>query len=305
MQRHLLLLLAVLVLGACAAPPAADARPNIVVTTQQLADAVASIGGDRIRLTPLLSAGLDPHTYVPTANDLLKLAEADLIIGHGLRLEAQLIDVLSQMDDNGAVRVLFAADTLAPADLIEVEPGVYDPHVWHDALLWQSVAANIAAALRELDPANDAAYAAALSDYQAELQATDTDVRALIAAVPAEQRLLITAHDAFSYFGRAYGLEVAAIQGISTVSEASANEISALADLILQRRVPAIFVESSVSPRTIEALQAAVQSAGAELAIGGELYADAMGAPGTPTASYDGMLRHNAETISRALRGEE
>jgi manganese/zinc/iron transport system substrate-binding protein len=304
MHIRFLLLLMLLAVGGCSAAPA-DQRPTVVVTTQQLADAVGRIGADRIRLTPLLSAGVDPHSYVPTAGDLRKLAEADLIIAHGLNLEAQLLDVLTQMDDNGTVQVLLAGETLPTADLIAVEPGVYDPHIWHDALLWQQVAAAIGAALSELDPAGADDYRIRLVSFQAELTTVDNDVRALIQAIPPERRVLVTAHDAFAYFGRAYGLEVAAIQGISTVSEASANEISALADLILQRQVPAIFVESSVSPRTIEALQAAVQSTGAELQIGGELYADAMGAAGSATATYVGMLRQNAETISSALRGEE
>lgn len=305
----LILVLTLLLSGCVRAQPAATGATNpqtltVVVTTQHLADAVQVVAGDLVTLRPLLAAGVDPHTYVPTQGDLQVLRSADLILYNGLHLEAQMLRVFEQINARQEALVVAVAEQLDPQRLLSWEPEAgmpFDPHVWHDATLWSDVVGVIATTLSTKDPTNAAIYMANAARYRAELAELDHWMRDQLARIPIERRILVTAHDAFSYFGRAYNMEVEAIQGISTTSEASAADIQALTALILERQVPAIFVESAVSPRTIEAVVAAVQAAGQELRIGGELFADAMGAPGTPEATYLGMMRHNLTTIVAAL----
>ncbi|MFV9503952.1 MAG: metal ABC transporter solute-binding protein, Zn/Mn family [Oscillochloridaceae bacterium umkhey_bin13] len=306
----LLILAMLLLLGGCgAAQPTSNDPTNpqpltVVVTTQHLADAVQAVAADKVTLRPLLAPGVDPHTYVPTQGDLQLLRSADLILYNGLHLEAQMLRVFEQIASRDEAMVVAVAEQINPEQLLSWEPEAgmpYDPHIWHDASLWSEAVGVIATTLSSKDPANAATYNANAARYQAELAELHTAILEQVARIPTERRMLVTAHDAFSYYGRAYGLNVEAIQGVSTASEASAADIQALTALILERQVPAIFVESTVSPRTIEAVVAAVQAAGQELRIGGELFADALGAPGTPEGSYLGMMRHNLTTIVTAL----
>jgi manganese/zinc/iron transport system substrate-binding protein len=277
---------------------------NVVVTTQQLADAVEQVAGDRINLTSLLGPGVDPHTYVATEGDILKVEDADLIFYNGLMLEAQMKRIFEQIGRSGQIKVVGVGDQLDPVTLLNWEPesGLpYDPHIWNDVRQWQEVVKTIRDTLSEQDPTNAATYQANTARYLGELDQLHSYILEQVQRIPAERRMLVTAHDAFNYFGRAYGLEVQAIQGISTQSEASAADIQALSNLVVSRKIPAIFVESTISPRTIEAVKAAASANGQDVKIGGELFSDAMGAPGTPQATYIGMMRHNIDTIVAAL----
>lgn len=315
MQRIWLWLLPlVVVLAACGgvAPEARD-RPAtrddpllVVATTAHLADTVQQVGGDLVTVEALMGSGIDPHTYVPTESDLRTLSNADVIFYHGLFLEAQLADILEQIGTSGAATVVATSEQLDPDTLIVFEPDAgepYDPHVWNDVGLWQQVVTNIGATLGEVDSTNAPQYAAQATAYAAQLAQLDENLRAAIETVPPANRTLVTAHDAFNYLGRAYGLEVYAIQGISTAAEAGASDIAELVDLVVAQQVPAIFVESTISPRTIEAVQTAAADRGHSVQIGGELYSDAPGAPGSGADTYIGMMQHNINTIVAALGG--
>jgi manganese/zinc/iron transport system substrate-binding protein len=283
----------------------ADGRLRVVATTSLVADLVRCVGGDRVALSALMGPGIDPHLYRARESDVQRIADADLVLYNGLHLEARLGTVLERM--GGRIPAAAVADGI-PAGLLLAPPefaGAHDPHVWFDVGLWSMAAAHVGAVLARHDPANAAAYEAATADYRRELEALHAWVLAQAARVPESRRVLITAHDAFNYFGRAYGFEVRGLQGISTATEAGTADVQALARFVADRRIPALFVESSVSPRTIEAVQAAVRARGFDVAIGGALYADALGGPGSPAGTYVGMVRTNVATIVAALLGEE
>lgn len=298
-----------LLLAACgpSAPEAGgDGRLNVVSTTGQIGDAVRFIGGDKLQATTLLGPGIDPHTYVATEGDLRTFQKADVIFYNGLHLEAQLERVLEQIGERGDTTVVALGDTLDESRLLNWEPQKgypHDPHVWNDVQLWKGVVEQIGATLAQVDPANAEQYRSNTQSYLAQLDELDAYIKEQAARIPAERRVLVTAHDAFGYFARAYGFEVEAIQGISTEAEAATADIQAIAQIVVERRVPAIFVESTISPRTIEAVQAAVRAAGHEVAVGGQLYSDALGAPESPAGTYIGMMRSNIDTLVTALAG--
>lgn len=288
-------------------PPAAvgaqDGRRSVTVTTGQVADLVRNVGGDRVDVEALMGPGVDPHLYSASESDLGKLFDADLIFYSGLELEGRLGDVLEQLAGQKPV-VAVAAEL--PADRLLASPQYpdqYDPHVWGDPTLWALTVERVYQTLAEADRDGAAAFRANADAYLAQLQALDQEVAARIATIPAEQRVLVTAHDAFAYFGRRYGLEVVGLQGISTDTEAGVADIQRVAEFIAGRGIRAIFVESSVPPGTIEAVRAAVRDRGLEVAIGGQLYSDALGDEGTPAGTYVGMIRANVETITTALGG--
>lgn len=281
---------------------AADGRPKVVATTTIVADLVRSIAGERVALTALMGPGVDPHLYVATERDLEHLMGADVIVFNGLHLEGKIADLLTELDARGRPTVA-VADGIAPERLRHAAEfsGSHDPHVWFDVRLWRDAAAFLAERLAALDPAGAATYRANAARYLAELDALDAWVRREIDRVPPENRVLVTAHDAFGYFGRAYGLDVAAVQGISTATEAGSADLQQLARVVTERRVPAVFLETSVPPRIIEALKAAVRARGFDVQLGGELYSDALGAADGPAGTYVGMVRHNVSTIVAAL----
>ncbi|MDQ4077429.1 MAG: zinc ABC transporter substrate-binding protein [Chloroflexota bacterium] len=307
-RRGLYLLLCtvlLLLLPACgpvdAGDEAEDGQLNVVATTGQICDAVKNIGGDVIDLECLFGPGVDPHLYVPTEGDVNTLSEAEVIYYNGLHLEAQMVRVMDQMATRGKT-VVAVAETLPPDQLLDWDATApYDPHVWNDPMLWSQGVAAIRDTLVDADPEHAERYRENAEEYLAEIAETHEYVRELLEQIPEERRVMITAHDAFGYFARTYGLEVRGLQGISTESEASTSDVQELADLIVERQIPAIFVETTVSPRTIEAVQAAVEAQGYEVEIGGELFSDALGSPDTPAGTYTGMLRHNAETVAEAL----
>ncbi len=280
-------------------------RPIRVVTTiGMITDVVQTVGGDRVQVKGLMGPGIDPHSYKASEGNVIDLAGADVVFYNGLHLEAKMAEVFEKMGDR--IETVAVTDGLDRSLLLappEFE-GQYDPHVWFDVTLWMQTVEQVAGALSDIDPASAADYQARAGAYLQELAALHAYVQMQAARVPPEQRVLVTAHDAFNYFGRAYGFEVRGLQGISTAAEAGAGDVKALADFIAARRIAAIFVESSVPLRNVQALQAAVRARGLEVRIGGELFSDAMGDWGTPEGTYVGMVRHNIDTIVNALLGE-
>ncbi len=275
---------------------------KVVATTTIVADLVGRIGGEEVALEALMGPGVDPHLYKPSAGDVWRLSSAHAVFYNGLHLEGKMGEVFAEMSRRGVTTVA-VADCIPESELIRSEgfSGVHDPHVWFDVSLWRHAAECVRDALANIDPDHAAAYRSRADSYLVELAALDGWVRERAAALPEERRVLVTAHDAFTYFGRAYGFEVRGLMGISTAAEAGTSDVQQLAQLITERRIPAIFVESSVSPRSIKALREAVAARGFEVAIGGSLYSDALGDPAGPTGTYAGMVRSNVETITGAL----
>ncbi len=308
--RALLALACCLLCAACGrgtpapAPTSSDIAPQhhtIVCTTGMVADLVRAVGGDSVRVTTLMGAGVDPHLYKASPSDIRALEQADMVFYSGLHLEGKMVEVLEKL---GKSKPVVAVTDGIPHDKLMAfggNPDAHDPHVWFDVALWGTCLPTVEEALGRADPARKAQFASARERYAAELQAMDSEVRAALATVPREKRVLVTAHDAFGYFGRAYNVEVLAVQGMSTESEASLADVNALVDTLVSRRIPAVFVESSVSPKNIEALMEGASSRGHTVRIGGQLYSDAMGADGTPDGTYPGMVRHNVRTIVDAL----
>ena len=281
-----------------------DGKLQVVATTSIIADVARELGGDRVQVTGLMGPGIDPHLYKASEGDVQRLAGADLVLYNGLHLEAKMADVLERM--RGAVRTVAVAEAV-PRDRLLAPPefgGAYDPHVWHDPGLWRLAVERARDALIAADSAGAAQYASNATRYLARLDSLDAWVRAETGRVPEATRVLVTAHDAFNYFGRAYGVEVRGLQGISTATEAGTADVRTLADFIAERRIPAIFVESSIPRRTIEAVQAAVRARGHDVEIGGQLFSDALGDAGSPAGTYEGMIRHNVTTLVSALLRE-
>lgn len=282
---------------------AQDGGLNVVATTGQVADAARNIGGGLITVTAIMGAGIDPHSYTPSEGDLERLFDADVILYSGLELEGRFTEVFDSL--RSEKQVVGVAETI-PAELRIASPQYpdqADPHVWFDPAIWDYAIAATSVALREADPDNAATYDANAAAYRAEVTSFATTAEATLATVPPERRVLVTAHDAFNYFGRRFGFEVIGIQGISTETEAGVNDLQNVAQLISDRRIPAIFVESSVSPATIDAVQAAVRDRGFDVVIGGQLYSDALGDEGTPDGTYLGMFTTNVNTIAVSLGG--
>ncbi|WP_106751380.1 metal ABC transporter solute-binding protein, Zn/Mn family [Pannonibacter carbonis] len=296
-------LIAVTVLLSGGVPVLSAAPLSVVATTGMIADAARAVGGEAVTVTALMGPGVDPHSYRQTRSDIVAMTKADLVLWHGLYLEAQMEDFFADLAKKR--RVVAVADAVDTSRLLGHQDyaGRYDPHVWMDPALWTEVVVAVRDALTEAQPSEAAAFKANAEVYLAELAALDTYSREVLASVPEGSRVLLTAHDAFSYFGRAYGYEVIGIQGISTQSEAGLNRVSELVDLLVSRKIAAVFVESSVSDRNIRALIEGAAAKGHEVRIGGELFSDAMGETGTYEGTYFGMIDHNVTLIARALGG--
>jgi manganese/zinc/iron transport system substrate-binding protein len=305
-QINILLLLSLVLIMACGGQAGAEGgngRLQIAATTGQIADAARNVAGDAADVTALLGPGVDPHLYVPTEGDVTTFSEADVIFYNGLHLEAQMLRIMEQMAQNKPVVAI--GDTLPEDQLLSwQEDTPHDPHFWNDPALFKLGVEIIRDTLIEADPDQAETYRANAEKYLAEIDTADAYVREQIGRIPPEQRVMVTAHDAFGYFARTYGLEERALQGISTESEAGTQDVQALADFIVERQLPAIFVESSVPPDTIEAVQAAVRDQGFEVTIGGQLFSDALGEEGHEAATYIGMLRYNARTLADALAAD-
>lgn len=280
-----------------------DGKLDVVATTGMIADIASVIGGDRLRVVSLMGPGVDPHLYKATKGDVDQLEKADLILYNGLFLEGKMADVFESM--GGRVPTIAVAESIDSALLRHAAEfqGHPDPHVWFDVALWSQVVARVGQELAVRDSVNAGFYQEQTSRYLDSLAVLDLWVKSEIQTIPQEHRVLVTAHDAFGYFGLAYGLEVRGLQGISTVTEAGLYDVTAMVDILVSRQVPAVFVESSVPRKAIEAVVEGCRDRGHEVRIGGELFSDAMGQAGTPEGTYLGMVRHNVRTITQALRG--
>jgi manganese/zinc/iron transport system substrate-binding protein len=280
-------------------------RVAVATTVGMITDVVRVIGGDVVAVDGLMGPGIDPHTYKPRASDITTLGDADIIFYGGLDLEGRMTETFEKIDISGTIPTIPVSEHIPEDRLISHSDAnyVWDPHVWFDVSLWSIVAGTIAEELSRHIPEHEAAFRANGEAYRKELDELDAWVFEQADRLEPEQRVLITAHDAFTYFGRRYGFEVLGVQGVSTASEAAASDIQELATFIVENRIRAIFVESSVPPATIEAVQAAVSAKGWGVGIGGSLYADALGADGTPEGTYIGMVRANVTTIVEALLG--
>lgn len=298
-----------LVLAAVAPRPALGDRPKsypyqVVATTGMVGDIVKEVAGEKAEVTNLIGAGVDPHLYRVTRNDVVKLLRADVVFYNGLALEGKMTDALVRVARKKPVYPV--TELLDERYLLEPEElaGHYDPHVWMDVKAWTRATQAVAAMLAEFDPQHADHYQLRAEHYGEQLEQLDQYIRTVIGSVPKQQRVLITAHDAFNYFGRAYGMRVEGIQGISTESEAGLRRINGLVDLIVDSHIRAVFVETSVADRNVKALIEGAKARGYQVTIGGELFSDAMGTPGTYRGTYVGMLDHNATVISRALGGQ-
>jgi manganese/zinc/iron transport system substrate-binding protein len=295
---------AAVALAAQASFSMAAEKIDVVTTTGMIADAAREVGGELVDVRELMGPGVDPHAYRQTRTDIVAMANADLVLWHGLYLEAQMEQFLLELARDNAV-VAVAEDM--PRNLLighDDYEGRYDPHVWMNPNLWSRVVLNVRDALIEALPEQEEALRANAEAHLEELSALANYTTEVLSSVPAESRMLVTAHDAFNYFGSAYGFEVVGIQGISTESEAGLRRIAELVDMLVERDIGAVFVETSVSDRNIRALIEGAAAEGHEVVIGGELYSDAMGEPGTYEGTYLGMIDHNATVIARALGGD-
>lgn len=280
----------------CSQPGRAERElPLVVCTTGMLTDTVRELTAGAVEVAGLMGSGVDPHLYKPTRDDIVLLQSADVVVHNGLHLEGKLGSVLTSLSDT----VVLEMGSFVPER--QLLPG--DPHIWMDVGLWRVASEGLSAALSEALPRQSATIARASAQFMGRLVELEDRVRAAIASIPESSRMLITAHDAFSYFGRAYGVEVRGVQGISTESESGLHDIERLVDLIAKRRIPAVFIESSVSPKNIRALVEGVAAVGIELNIGGTLFSDAMGPDGTFEGTYIGMISHNVASIVEALGG--
>ena len=279
-------------------------RPiRIVTTIGMIADLAKNIGGEMVEVTSLMGTGVDPHLYKASAGDVTLISEADLILYNGLHLEAGMSGVLERLSDQKPNQVLAVTKNIDRSKLTAPPEfaGAYDPHVWFDVTLWKDVAETIHNALVLLMPSAEAHFQSLAKKYILQLEALHIYVQEKATQIEPSKRVLVTAHDAFGYFGQAYEFEVHGLQGISTATEAGTADVRELAQFIADRKIATIFVESSVPRQSIEAVQAAVQARGFEVQIGGELFSDAMGNPNTKEGTYIGMVQHNIDTISDGL----
>ena len=297
------LLVITFTLFACKSEPETKTpgKLQVVTTTTMITDLVKNIGGDHIEVNGLMGSGVDPHLYKASEGDVTKLVNADIIFFNGLHLEGKLVEVFEKMKQKTPVAL---AEDLDKSSLIGSDyfASNYDPHVWFNIGYFKQFAKKVAAVLSEEDSLHAQDYSTNLKRYTMQLEALETQIADTINTLPKEQRILVTAHDAFNYFGKNYGFEVVGLQGLSTATEAGVQDVQKLAAFIIEKQVKAIFVESSVPKRTIEALQAAVKDKGHEVTIGGTLYSDALGNPGTIEGTYIGMFEYNVNTIVNALK---
>ncbi|TVR86929.1 MAG: manganese transporter [Spirochaetaceae bacterium] len=298
----------VLLLAACTGEETQTDQPrsypiSVVATTGMIADIAASVGGDRTNVHPLMGSDIDPHLYRPTRSDVARMQRADIIFYNGLMLEGRMGDTLVQM---ARTRPVFAVSEAVDESLLleddEYEEA-FDPHLWMDVSLWMRAVDVVVNALSEFDPDGAAEYRANADAYLAQLEELDAYVHEIMASIPENRRILITAHDAFGYFGDAYGVEVLGVQGISTESEAGLEDVNRLVNYIVENDVRAVFAETTVPDRAMMAIIEGAAARGHRVELGGELYSDAMGAPGSYEGTYIGMIDHNATTVVRALGG--
>jgi len=302
--RPILLLFLIALNTACnpSSDKSVDGKTSIVTTTGMIADIAKNIGRDSINVTALMGPGVDPHLYKATQGDLGRLRGADIILYNGLHLEGKMGEVFEKL---GRIKTVIPISRSIPQERLRrdsVFQGAIDPHIWFDVSLWIEAAKEVNEILKKEDAKNASFYEANTVEYIAELESLHSWVATQIATIPQENRILITAHDAFSYFGMAYKIKVRGLQGISTLSEFGLKDRVDLVNYIVEKKIKAVFVETSVSEKNIKAIIEGCQKKGHDVKIGGYLFSDAMGADGTPEGTYQGMVRKNVNTIVNALK---
>jgi manganese/zinc/iron transport system substrate-binding protein len=302
MKKYIILVLLITVF-ACQQKPKKNGKLQVVTTTTMITDLVKNIGGDKIDIQGLMGAGVDPHLYKASEGDVSKLFNADVIVYNGLHLEGKLEDVFEKMRQQDK-KTIAASDAINTATLIGSEyfASNYDPHIWFDITNWEIITQYITDKLCEFDAENAATYKKNGANYLKTLASLKTTITEQVNSLPIEKRILVTAHDAFNYFGKEFQFNVVGLQGLSTATEAGVKDVQRLANFIEEKNVKAIFVESSVPKRTVEALQEAVRAKGKEVVIGGTLYSDALGSKGTAEETYVGMYKHNVNIIVNSLK---
>ncbi|MGE8000360.1 metal ABC transporter solute-binding protein, Zn/Mn family [Lysinibacillus sp. NPDC093190] len=297
----LVLSLSLLLIG-CSAETGGEKEGVVVATTGQIADAIKEISGDHLKVTALMGPGVDPHLYKATQSDLTKLDKAEVIFYNGLHLEGQMLDIFEQMSKNKTV--LAVGEKLDKKDLLasDDEAMLHDPHIWFDIELWKGVVHAIGDKLQEEYPQFKEDFAANEEAYLKKLDELQTYAKDRVNEIPEKQRILVTAHDAFNYFGRSQGFEVRGLQGLSTDSEYGVKDVQEMVNFLAANNIKAIFIESSVSDKAMQAVIEGAKEKGHDIVIGGELFSDAMGAEGTKEGTYMGMYQHNIDTIVDALK---
>jgi manganese/zinc/iron transport system substrate-binding protein len=291
-------------LAACGSNQATNNESGKIVvttTTGQVADVVKNVGGDKVDVISLMGPGIDPHLYRASQGDIKKLNDAEIIFYNGVHLEGKMEDIFEKMSKGKPT--VAVADSIPADQLLTVEgSNSHDPHVWFDIPAWIHVVDTVEQELTKLSPENEEQFKQNASHYKKELEEMDQYAKEQIATIPEESRVLVTAHDAFNYFGNAYGLEVMGLQGLSTDSEYGLKDVQALVDTIVKRNIKAVFVESSISGKSIQAVVEGAKKQNHNVVIGGNLYSDAMGEEGTDEGTYIGMFKHNVDTIVSSLK---
>lgn len=301
MKKQYIILLLIAFFFNCKSEKKENGKLNVVTTTTMISDLVKNIGGDLINLQGLMGSGVDPHLYKASEGDVTKLSNADIIFYNGLHLEGKLVEVFEKMKNKKTIAI---ADAIDKNTLISSEyfASNYDPHIWFNIEYWKQATQFVVKTLSEAIPEHKTTFEAKGTDYLKQLESLKNKLESTISKLPKEQRILVTAHDAFNYFGKAFDFEVVGLQGLSTATEAGVQDVQKLAAFIIENNVKSIFIESSVPKRTIEALQAAVKSKDHNVTIGGTLYSDALGNKGTIEGTYIGMFEYNVNTIVNALK---
>jgi manganese/zinc/iron transport system substrate-binding protein len=295
-----------LLLTSCNAQTASEHSTNgklkVATTIGQIADIVKNVGGEHVEVTSLMGPGVDPHLYKASQGDLKILSEADVIFYNGLHLEGKLGEIFAKMSKEKPT--IAVAESIPKNQLLsdQANPGSYDPHVWFDIDLWTIAVETVRDELIKMDEKHADDYRENAKKYLTQLQEIKQYAQQQISQIPEESRVLITAHDAFNYFGRAYGMEVMGLQGLSTDAEYGLKDVQHLIDVIVKRNIKAVFIESSISEKSINAVVEGAKKRGHEVKIGGQLYSDAMGQEGTEEGTYIGMYRHNIDTIVSSLK---
>ncbi len=302
-MKKIVFILSIILLVSCGDKKEENGKLQVATTTTMVTDLVKNIGSDLIEVNGLMGSGVDPHLYKASEGDVGKLTNADVIFYNGLHLEGKLVDIFEKMESRGqaayAVGESLDKTTLIGSDYFASN---YDPHIWFDLDYWTQITNYVTDKLVEKDPKNADAFKSNRDAYLKELTALKSELTATINQLPKEQRILVTAHDAFNYFGRSFDFEVVGLQGLSSATEAGVQDVQRLTKFIIENKIKAVFVESSVPKRTVEALQAAVEAQDHTVEIGGELFSDALGSDGTIEGTYLGMYRHNVHTIVNALK---
>ncbi|MFT9847741.1 metal ABC transporter solute-binding protein, Zn/Mn family [Aneurinibacillus sp. REN35] len=279
-----------------------EGKVNVVATIGMIGDIAKNVGGEHVQVNGLMGPGVDPHLYKATQGDIAKLEKADVIFYNGLNLEGKMSDIFVRMaKQKPAIAVSESIDEAVLREPPEFQ-GHYDPHIWFDVKLWMKAVERVRDGLIEVDAEHKADYEKNAASYLKKLEELDAYARTQLASIPKESRVLVTAHDAFGYMGDAYGMQVMGLQGISTDAEYGLKDVQNLVNLLVKKKIKAVFIESSVSPQAIKAVVQGAKEKGHEITIGGELFSDAMGEEGTPEGTYIGMVRHNVDTIVKALK---